>query len=72
MGDLIRTPLSEIVATLEVLDRLEVTDEDFKNLRKASFWQQDVTARVVKNDSFLLAMDACHRTTCFKSWIYGN
>ena len=56
MGDLIRTPLSEIVATLEVLDRLEVTDEDFKNLRKASFWQQDVTARVVKNDSFLLAM----------------
>ena len=56
MGDLIRTPHSEITATLELLDRHGVTREDFERLRKASSWQQDVTARVIKNDPFLLAM----------------
>jgi len=50
MGDLIRMPHSELHATIEVLDRLGVTPQDFEALRKASTWSQATTARVHKTD----------------------
>jgi hypothetical protein len=55
MGDLIKkTPYSEITATIELLDKLGVTSEDLGVLRKASSWQQNITAAVIKRDFFLL------------------
>ncbi|MBI4281254.1 hypothetical protein HY625_00350 [Candidatus Uhrbacteria bacterium] len=56
MGDLIRTPHSEVTATLEVFDRLGVTPRDFEALRKGSSWNQEVVARVLRGDALLLAM----------------
>ena len=45
MGDLIRTPYSEITATLEVLDRWGVRREDLEKYRKASSWFQEQLAK---------------------------
>lgn len=56
MGDLIKTPHSEVTATLEVLDRNGVTPDDFEALRKASSWFQSTIARVHKADPFLWAL----------------
>lgn len=40
MGDLIRTPYSEVTATLEILDRLGVGPEHLERFRKASSYVQ--------------------------------
>ncbi len=56
MGDLIRAPLSEINATLELLDRQGVTQHDFKVLRNAAAWNRSIVGRVHKTDRFLWAM----------------
>ncbi|MBI3589000.1 MAG: hypothetical protein HY093_01110, partial [Candidatus Liptonbacteria bacterium] len=63
MGDLIRMPYSEVTATLELLDRLEIKPSDFEVLRKASSWQQGVVGRVLRADSFLLSMLATEQLT---------
>ena len=42
MGNLIREPMSEVVATIERLDHFGITLEDFKEVRS-----DDVTARAV-------------------------
>ncbi|MBI4090897.1 MAG: hypothetical protein HY422_02635, partial [Candidatus Komeilibacteria bacterium] len=56
MGDLIRTPHSEVTATLELLDRLGVTQHDFTVLRKSPSWSQGIVGRIHKTDPFLWAM----------------
>lgn len=55
MGDLIKIPHSEETATLELLDRLGVTQNDFALLRKASSWDQRTVARVLTRDSSMWA-----------------
>jgi hypothetical protein len=55
-GNLVKMPYSEVTATLELLDRLGVTPEDFTVLRKAASWQQTVTAAVLAGDPFLLGL----------------
>jgi len=56
MGDLVKTSHSEINATLELLDSLGVTGQDFATLRKSVSWKQLVVANVHKGDEFLWAL----------------
>ena len=56
MGDLIRIPHCELTSTLEPLDCLGVTQHDFARLRKASSWEQEMVARILKRDPLLWAM----------------
>lgn len=52
MGDLIRMPFSEVVATLEVLDRLGVTDKELAKLRSDKDWALQV-ARLLQTKSII-------------------
>ncbi len=52
-GNLVRTPFSEISATLELLDSLGVSSLDFENLRKQSSQVQAQMARLMKGDQYL-------------------
>lgn len=56
MGDLIRTPHSEINAFIELLDSLGVIPYDLKVLRTASSWDRHTASRILKKDSFLWAI----------------
>ena len=56
MGDLIKTPYSEITATLELLDRFGVTADDLAALRKDSSWRQSIVGSICKADQFLWAL----------------
>ncbi|OHA26678.1 MAG: hypothetical protein A3D56_02640 [Candidatus Taylorbacteria bacterium RIFCSPHIGHO2_02_FULL_45_35] len=53
MGDLIRTPLSELNATIELFDRYGVTAEHLAHLRKKPPEYQTLVARVLKFDPFM-------------------
>lgn len=50
-GNLVRTPLSEVNATLEVLDTVGVTSDDLTNLRSADETIRATVAKVLKRDS---------------------
>lgn len=47
MGDLIKTPHSEVTATLELLAHFGVNSEHFEKLRKASSWVQQQVAQAI-------------------------
>lgn len=74
-GNLVQAPFSEINATLEILDRYDVTPRDFGVLRSASSWSQIVTARILKCDKTLwalLAMEARAATLGFTESDYQS
>jgi hypothetical protein len=56
MGDLIKMPLSEANATIEVLDNFGVVPDDCRKLRMAPAWWKETVARVFKIDPFLVAL----------------
>jgi hypothetical protein len=53
MGDLIRTPYSEITKFIEILDRWGVSPEDLELFRKNSDDTQNLIARLLKMEIFL-------------------
>jgi hypothetical protein len=55
-GNLVKTPLSEINATLELLATFGVSSEHLEALRKNASWNQRVTAEVIQGDPFLMAL----------------
>ncbi len=50
MGDLIRTPFSEVIKAVEILDHFGVVPCDLEAFRKASSWSQKTVARVFRTD----------------------
>ena len=56
VGNLVKAPYCEITATLELLDSLGVTTEDWASLRSASQRRREVIARLLKRDRYLEAV----------------
>jgi len=55
-GNLVKTPYSEITATLELLASFGVESEHLEALRKAASWNQRITAEVLQGSPFLMSL----------------
>ncbi len=55
-GNLVKTPYSEITATLELLASFGVESEHLEALRKALPWKQAITAEVIQGQPFLMSL----------------